>query len=681
MSNFSAEIQAKLNTNGIADEIRKIENNKINFKNISLDTTKLVSDIQTALNKNRFTINLDKVNMSSVTSQMQKSGSAAGKSFLTSFNSSLSPINTTTNNTANTIQHMQKTLASMKFDRSSIDLVTKDLQNMSLAIGNVTTRINGNNLNLSVRGIDELGRAVTIVKQFDYESGSISTVGKTISQSFDTGAAAAKRFEESAKKATTALSSGSVEASIAKVTAQYEKLGITGHTKLAEIKTDIQQLSILQTAMNNSKGASLVSNYEKFNETLAKVKSNLSVVTAESRTFVSSLQISTLDNKIVAWMNKNTKSSNKFGAALDDLRSRLASLDGSADGAAMKFNSINNEFNEIKSQAVAAGKVGSSLASNFQGAFKSILNYISVSTIIYQSISAIKQMYQNVRRNDSAMSELKKVSSATDSQLAMTFENAKNNAKEYAMSLSDMISATADWSRMGYSLSDAEELAKVSALYKNVGDNIDIETANQSLISTLQGFQLDASEAESIIDKFNEVANNYAIDSAGIGDALQRSAASFSAANTDLSKSIALITGTNEVVQDPDRVGNMWKTVSMRIRSTKQELEAAGEDTEGMVESTSELRDLVKGLTGFDIMADEAGTQFKDIYDIVVGIGEQWSKLSDVDQAGLLETLAGKMQGNALSAALNNVERIKKIYQTAEYESDGSAQKMKMQPF
>lgn len=427
--------------------------------------------------------------------------------------------------------------------------------------------------------------------------------------------------------------------------------------------------------MNNSKGASLVSNYEKFNETLAKVKSNLSVVTAESRTFVSSLQISTLDNKIVAWMNKNTKSSNKFGAALDDLRSRLASLDGSADGAAMKFNSINNEFNEIKSQAVAAGKVGSSLASNFQGAFKSILNYISVSTIIYQSISAIKQMYSNVVEIDSAMTELKKVSSATDSQLAMTFENAKNNAKEYAMSLSDMISATADWSRMGYSLSDAEELAKVSALYKNVGDNIDIETANQSLISTLQGFQLDASEAESIIDKFNEVANNYAIDSAGIGDALQRSAASFSAANTDLSKSIALITGTNEVVQDPDRVGNMWKTVSMRIRSTKQELEAAGEDTEGMVESTSELRDLVKGLTGFDIMADEAGTQFKDIYDIVVGIGEQWSKLSDVDQAGLLETLAGKMQGNALSAALNNVERIKKIYQTAEYESDGSAQK------
>lgn len=162
--------------------------------------------------------------------------------------------------------------------------------------------------------------------------------------------------------------------------------------------------------------------------------------------------------------------------------------------------------------------------------------------------------------------------------------------------------------------------------------------------------------------------------SAGIGEALTRSAASFSAANTDLSQSIALITGSNEVVQDPSKIGNMWKTVSARIRGASLELEMAGEDTEGMVTSTSKLRDLIKGMTGFDIMADEAGTQFKSIYDIVVGIGEVWDSLSDIDQAGLLETLAGKNHANSLAAALNNVEQIKAAYATAE-NSAGSAAK------
>ena len=47
-----------------------------------------------------------------------------------------------------------------------------------------------------------------------------------------------------------------------------------------------------------------------------------------------------------------------------------------------------------------------------------------------------------------------------------------------------------------------------------------------------------------LLQRESNRVNNYAIDSAGIGEALQRSAASFNAANTDLSKSIALITAT-----------------------------------------------------------------------------------------------------------------------------------------
>lgn len=116
----------------------------------------------------------------------------------------------------------------------------------------------------------------------------------------------------------------------------------------------------------------------------------------------------------------------------------------------------------------------------------------------------------------------------------------------------------------------------------------------------------------------------------------------------------------------------MWKTVSARIRGAKTELEDMGEDTEGMVESTSKLRDLVKGMTGFDIMENE--DTFKSIYDIIVGIGEKWKDLSDIDRAALLEALAGKRAGNSLAAALNNVDDLKKAYETAE-NSAGSAAK------
>ena len=106
---------------------------------------------------------------------------------------------------------------------------------------------------------------------------------------------------------------------------------------------------------------------------------------------------------------------------------------------------------------------------------------------------------------------------------------------------------------------------------------------------------------------------------------------------------------------------------------SETELSAMGEDTDGLVTSTSKLQAKVKALTGgFDIMKDK--NNYKDIYDIVVGIGEVWSGMSDVNRASLLELLAGKNQSNALAGALQNVEIIKKAYATAE-DSDGSAKR------
>lgn len=199
------------------------------------------------------------------------------------------------------------------------------------------------------------------------------------------------------------------------------------------------------------------------------------------------------------------------------------------------------------------------------------------------------------------------------------------------------------------------------------------EDSSSYLISTLKGFGKAADEAEDIVDVYNEVANNWAIDTAGIGEALQRSAASFYAANTDLEKSVALITATNTVVQDPSSVGTLWKTLSARIRGAKTELEELDEETDEYTETTSKLRDLVMGLTGFDIL-EEDGKTFKDIYEIILGIGKEWENLTDIEQASLAEVLAGKRNSNALLAVLNNLDTLQGAYKSA-LEAEGSAQK------
>ena len=61
------------------------------------------------------------------------------------------------------------------------------------------------------------------------------------------------------------------------------------------------------------------------------------------------------------------------------------------------------------------------------------------------------------------------------------------------------------------------------------------------------------------------------------------------------------------------------------------ELEAAGESTEGMAQSTASLRKEVMALAGVDIMQDES--TFKSTYDILDELAEKWSDLTDIEQA------------------------------------------------
>lgn len=144
-----------------------------------------------------------------------------------------------------------------------------------------------------------------------------------------------------------------------------------------------------------------------------------------------------------------------------------------------------------------------------------------------------------------------------------------------------------------------------------------------------------------------------------------------SAANNSLEETISLITAANSVVQDPAKIGNGLKTISMRLRGATTELEEAGLDTEGMAESTSKLREEIMALSGVDIMLDN--NTFKGTYQILDELSEKWSSLSDIQQASITELVAGKHQGNTMSSIMEQFSIARETLDTALNKSSGSA--------
>lgn len=375
-----------------------------------------------------------------------------------------------------------------------------------------------------------------------------------------------------------------------------------------------------------------------------------------------------LSTDIQNWLSKNSRASKEAKESLNAYYRELSGGRVSVD----RLNYIEQELKSIDATQRGLGKLGKNLKDQFKEASASFTQWLSVSSGIMALVYQLQKMPKEVIKVNSAIVELTKVSNASTSDIKKYFDEAVKSAKRYGSSVSDLIYATADWSRLGYSLPDSKKLAEVATLYKNVGDGIDISTANESLVSTLQGFKLEASDAMHIIDAFNEVGNNFAIGSDGIGEALKRSASSMYAAGNTLEETIGLVTAANAVVQDPDSIGTAYKTISMRIRGAKTEMEELGLETDGMVESTATLQKEIIALSGVDIMKDK--DTFKSTYQILDELATKWTYLTDIQQASITELIAGKRQGNIVSALMSNFETARQATESA-INSTGSALK------
>ena len=117
---------------------------------------------------------------------------------------------------------------------------------------------------------------------------------------------------------------------------------------------------------------------------------------------------------------------------------------------------------------------------------------------------------------------------------------------------------------------------------------------------------------------------------------------------------------------------NALKTLSMRLRSSKVEMENAGLETDGMAESTAKLQSKLKALTGVDIMLNE--NEFKSSYQIMKELSSVWSELTDIQKSSSLELIAGKTRANQIAALLNNFSQAERALDNA-LNSAGTAAK------
>ena len=181
-------------------------------------------------------------------------------------------------------------------------------------------------------------------------------------------------------------------------------------------------------------------------------------------------------------------------------------------GANDSVEGLQRDYAAVRSSIEELGMTSESVGQKLGRLFKDHLNTAIVMAGLHAIQNALQGVLQNVVEVDTAMTNLKKVSEGSTQDYANYLDSAGERAKNLGASITDVIGATAEFSRLGYDLDDASNLGDWATKYLNVSEYTNIEDAAQSLVSTLQGFHLAADDVGSVVDRFNEVGRRIAPD-------------------------------------------------------------------------------------------------------------------------------------------------------------------------
>ena len=197
------------------------------------------------------------------------------------------------------------------------------------------------------------------------------------------------------------------------------------------------------------------------------------------------------------------------------------------------------------------------------------------------------------------------------------------------------------------------DMAESAMVMTNVAENItDTADAAGTLISVLKGFNMDASETMTIVDKINQVSNTSPIGFDNIAEGLERTAGTMAQSGNTIDQTIGLITAGYAQLRNVEKVSTGLITLSARLRGVDEE----GETIDGLSAKLQE--DFGK----IGVAIENADGSLRSIYEIAQDYSKVLPTLTDKQKQYYAELAAGKRQVTVWNAITQQFQELAQMY-------------------
>lgn len=272
------------------------------------------------------------------------------------------------------------------------------------------------------------------------------------------------------------------------------------------------------------------------------------------------------------------------------------------------------------------------------------------------------------------LNEIRIVTGKTEEQAGQLGDQFRNMAQELSVSSSDLIEGAITYYRQGLDDDQVAERLRYTTMYaKNA--NIDFASAAEYITAVTNSLGV---SAQKVADTFLYLGDNAATSGSEIGQAMEKSAATATAAGLSFEMLGAYIATVSEKTrQDAGTIGTALNAIMSRLTQIKEK----GYNDE----DETKVNDISKALSKVGIALLDNNGNWRDMETIFDEIAQKWDSLDDKTKNYLATTIANTRQKNVfytlmddLSNAYDSTESISRameLYEGALNSAGTAAQK------
>lgn len=449
-----------------------------------------------------------------------------------------------------------------------------------------------------------LGRTTEIIRTLDEETQQYTTVQTKATTNYDEMAKAAQKAAEKAEKA-------------AKEQAK--------ETENAASKVDTLRKGFADLGLQMKSAA------EKYpTGTFSEIESDAKQASAA------------LENLYSSWKS-GAISDQEFVAGVKDASGSLKNLRAN-------YAQTRNETDKLTNSTNVLGDT-----------FSHIVGKITVWQVVNAAVAKVKRSFteaiDTMKQVDTEMTAIQKVTGNTSAEMEKLGDTAYEAASKYGVAVTDYLESVGTFAKAGYK-DMSEDMAELATKTQLVGD-VTSGIANQFLLSADAAFKFEGNVTalNTVLDKANEIENNYATSIQKMAEGFPIVANVASMANMSIDELMAALGTITAVTQESGtKAATALRALILNIiGDTETEIE------DGVAWTKEEIESLNDALWIYAEDAMKAAQESGKIVDpmkAIAALSQAYKDglLSQAELAELESKLGGKLRTNQLDALITNYD-------------------------